>query len=318
MLGPLFSEMKTHLSNKRIILAGGSGFLGRELAAKLERLGAEPVILSRTPDCYDGAGRALFWDGRTLSGSWKSEIEGAEAIINLTGKNVNCRPTARNREIIRESRVNSVRVLGEAVRKVHSPPQAWIQATSLAIYGDAGDRVCDETAPVAVGFPANVCTAWEDELTRAILPDIRLVVLRIGFVLGTSGGALPFLVRLVKWGLGGSIGSGNQWISWLHLDDMLALFSEALENPAMVGVYHATTPNPERNREFMRKLRLVLKRPWSPPAPALAVKIGAPILGSDPKIALTGRRCIPARLAETGFIFSYPHLEPALRALYRK
>ena len=308
--------MKHNLKNKRIILAGGSGFLGRELAAKLVRLGAEPIILSRTPNRYDGVGRALFWDGKTLAGNWMSDIDGAEAIVNLTGKNVNCRPTARNREVILQSRVDSVRALGEAVRAVHSPPPVWIQASSLAIYGDAGDRVCDETAPVAAGFPANVCTAWEGELARATLPEMRVVVLRIGFVLGTNGGALPFLARLVKFGLGGSIGSGNQWISWLHIDDMLALFSEALESPMMTGIYNATAPNPQRNREFMQMLRRALKRSWSPPAPAFAVKIGAPILGSDPKVALTGRRCIPDRLAKMSFKFSYPDLEPALRDLF--
>ena len=307
--------MKHNSKNKRIILAGGSGFLGRELAAKLERLGAEPIILSRTPHRYDGPGRAVFWDGRTLSEDWKGLIDEARAIINLTGKNVNCRPTAKNRKMITRSRVDSVRVLGEAVRAVHSPPPVWIQASSLAIYGDAGDRLCDETAPVAEGFPADVCIAWENELAKATLPEMRVVVLRIGFVLGMSGGALPFMARLVKWGLGGSIGSGNQWISWLHIDDMLAVFNEALENPAMVGVYHATAPNPERNRAFMRMLRRLLKRPWSPPAPSFAVKIGAPILGSDPKVALTGRRCIPARLAKMGFSFSHPDLEPALRNL---
>lgn len=308
--------MKHHPTSKRIILAGGSGFLGRALAAKLEGLGAEPVVLSRTPNRYNGAGRALFWDGRTLAGDWKTEIDGAEAIINLTGKNVNCRPTARNREVILQSRVDSVCLLGQAVRAVRSPPAVWIQASSLAIYGDAGDRVCDEKAPVAGGYPANVCTAWETELTRATLPEMRAVVMRIGFVLGTNGGALPFLARLVKFGLGGSIGSGSQWISWLHIDDMLALFGKALENPAIAGAYNATVPNPARNRELMRTLRRVLKRPWSPPAPAFLVKIGAPLLGSDPTVALTGRRCIPARLTEMGFTFSHPDLEPALRDLY--
>ena len=310
--------MKQHPNNRRIILAGGSGFLGRALAAQLEGLGAEPVVLSRTPNDYPGAGRAVFWDGRTLVGDWKTEIEGAEAIINLTGKNVNCRPTAKNREVILQSRVDSVRVLGEAVRAVRSPPPVWIQASSLAIYGDAGDHLCDEKAPVAGGYPANVCIAWEEELARATLPEMRVVVLRIGFVLGLNGGALPFLARLVKFGLGGSIGSGNQWISWLHIDDMLALFGQALEDTVIAGTYNATVPNSERNRDFMRTLRRTLKRPWCPPAPAFLVKIGAPLLGSDPKVALTGRRCIPARLAKTGFTFTHLDLEPALRDLFRK
>ncbi len=310
--------MNPDTDKKRIILAGGSGFLGRELAALLERRGEEPVILSRNPNQYDGPGRAVRWDGQNLADDWRSEIDGAAAIVNLTGKNVNCRPTKRNRELILTSRVDSVRVLGEALRNVENPPPVWIQASSLAIYGDAGEDACDESSPVADGFPANVCTAWEAALEKAVLPETRWVALRIGFVLGRNAGALPVLTRLVKFGLGGSIGSGKQWISWTHIEDMLALFVESLENSAIRGVYNASGPNPMTNRDFMRTMRRVLNRPWSPPAPAFAVHIGAPIIGTDPKIALSGRRCIPARFTEAGFTFKHPDLEPALRELFGK
>ncbi|MDC0276526.1 TIGR01777 family oxidoreductase [Verrucomicrobiales bacterium] len=299
---------------KRIILAGGSGFLGRALAAELETRGYDPVILTRNPDRYEGDGRALFWDGKTIADEWKTEIDGAHAIINLTGKNVNCRPTAKNKELIVTSRTDSVRVLGEAIREVKTPPPIWIQTSSLAIYGDAKERICCEAARVDDHWPAYVCTAWEEELGRAILPTTQWSVLRIGFVLGKNEGALPFLAKLVKCGLGGSIGNGKQWISWLHIDDMIAIFMEVLENPEFAGVYNATNPNAVTNAELMKTLRTVLNRPWSPPAPAFAVHIGAPILGSDPVIALTGRRCISKRLAD--FDFKFPHLEPALRDLF--
>ncbi|NNE90439.1 MAG: TIGR01777 family protein [Verrucomicrobiales bacterium] len=310
--------MNHNSTSKRIILAGGSGFLGRELAAHLEsRGGYEPVILTRNPDGYEGAGRAVFWDGKTLENELRTEIERAAAIINLAGKNVNCRPSEKNREEILTSRTDSVRVLGEAVRNVNEPPPVWIQASSLAIYGDAGDAICDESARVDEGFPANVCTAWEEELGKAILPNIRWAALRIGFVLGKDDGALPFLAKLVKLGLGGSIGNGKQWISWIHLDDMIAQLVEALENPAISGIYNATGPNPVTNADLMTTLRRILNRPWSPPAPAFAVRIGAPILDSDPEIALTGRRCIPKRLTEAGFEFRHPDLESALRDILK-
>ena len=301
--------------NKRILLAGGSGFLGRKLAIMLETRGYEAVILTRNPAGYSGAGRAVFWDGKNTADEWLVEVDGAEAVFNLTGKNVNCRPTEKNHETILTSRTDSVRVIGEAFRLVKNPPPTWVQTSSLAIYGDAGERICDEAAHVSEQWPANVCTAWEEELGHAILPDTRWLVLRIGFVLGKNDGALPFLAKLVKFGIGGSIGSGEQWISWIHIEDMIAIFMGALENPATAGVYNTTNENAVTNATFMKTLRRILNRPWSPPAPAFAVKIGAPILGSDPVIALTGRRCVPTRLSEMGFNFKHSVLEPALRDL---
>ncbi|MDF1812332.1 MAG: TIGR01777 family oxidoreductase [Verrucomicrobiales bacterium] len=303
---------------KRIVLAGGSGFLGFALANRLTTLDYETVILSRNPHGYKGPGRAVFWDGKTIDDTWLKEIDGAEAVINLTGKNVNCRPTRANREAILASRVDSVAVLGEAVRMVANYPKVWIQAGSLAIYGDAGERVCNEAAMVASGYPANVCVDWETELGKAIRPEMRWVNLRIGFVLGTEGGALPFLTQLTKWGLGGAIGNGHQYISWIHIEDMLRIFVTAVEDPETEGTYNATGPAPVTNREFMATLRRVLRRPWSPPGPEFAVRLGAPLLNSDPEIALSGRRCIPEKLEQEGFSFCYNNLKTALENIYTK
>lgn len=303
------------MEKKKIIIAGGSGFLGQGLAQRLVNKGYDAVILSRDPENYRGAGKAARWDGKHLDEAWVKLVDGAAAIVNLAGKNVNCRPSKENQRRILESRVDSVKALGEALRKVNTPPEIWIQAGSLAIYGDAGNRICDEAARVAGGFPANVCVAWEEELGRAVLPGTRWVNLRIGFVLGARGGALPFLAKLTRLGLGGTIGSGEQMISWIHLEDMLRIFEAALENPAMRGTYHASARNAVNNREMMKVLRRVLKRPWSPPAPAFAVRIGAPLLNSDPEIALTGRHCVPARLEAEGFAFMYDDFETAVRDL---
>ncbi len=301
---------------RKIVLAGGSGFLGRELAEVLEERGDEAVVLTRNPDLYKGPGRAVEWNGKTLDEAWVEELNGADAIVNLAGKNVNCRQTESNRAEVLNSRVDSVAIIGEAIRQISKPPPIWIQTSSLAIYGDAGDRVCDESAHVASGYPANVCVDWESELGRAIIPGNRWAVLRISFVLGKEDGALPVLARLVKFGLGGSIGNGKQWISWIHLDDMMAVFLDALDNPEFEGIYNVTAPNPVTNSDFMKTLRKVLGRPWSPPAPSFAVRLGAPVLGSDPEIALTGRRCIPARLESAGFNFQHPELKPALQTIY--
>ncbi len=303
---------------KRVVIAGGSGYLGRRLARCLAERGDAVCILTRRPRPNNDPGenwREVSWDGRS-AGDWMKALEGADVLVNLTGKNVNCRPTRANRDEIMASRVDSVRVLGGALRAVNSPPEVWVQASSLAIYGDAGDRICDESAHVAAAWPANVCTAWEAALGEALLPNTRWVTLRIGFVIGREGGALPVLERLARWGLGGRIGSGRQWISWAHETDIDRVFLRATDDRKMRGVYNATGPEPVTNDELMGALRAVLNRPWSPPVPKPAVHLGAWLVGSDPVIALTGRRCVPKKLSDEGFEFCHRRLDGALRDLY--
>ncbi|HUF61679.1 MAG TPA: TIGR01777 family oxidoreductase [Verrucomicrobiales bacterium] len=299
---------------RRIILAGGSGFLGTDLARALQARGDQPIVLSRRP-AQDSPWPQVEWDGTAL-GAWCAQLDGAAALVNLTGRNVNCRPTRANREEILRSRVASVRVLGEALRAIAQPPPVWVQASSLAIHGNAQDTLCDEDSGFSGAWPATVCTAWESTFQEAVLPAQRAVVLRIGFVLAREGGALPMLERLTRWGLGGSIGSGRQGISWLHAEDMVRLFLAVIDNPRFTGVLDATAPGPRSNRDLMRALRRAMGRPWSPPAPVWAVHMGAWMLGSDPHIALTGRYCRSRRLPELGFDFRFPDLESALADLY--
>ncbi len=306
-------------NQKRAVIAGGSGFLGRALAERLVLHGWQVVVLTRHPHSYQGKGYAVYWDGKTCDPDWTRHLEGASALINLTGKNVNCRPHRKNRLIILQSRVDSVRVLGVALRTVQNPPEVWVQASSLAIYGNSRDQLIDESGFVPEDeYPASVCVAWEEELGRAIRTEMRCAILRIGFVLGREGGALPFLARLTRLGLGGSIGDGKQWISWIHLDDMLAVFLAVMEQSDKAGIFNVASLQPVTNAEFMTALRKTLHRPWSPAAPRWTVKIGAPLLNSDPDIALTGRRCLPLRLHEAGFRFEYQNLEDALADLFEK
>ena len=297
-------------SNKAV-LAGGSGYLGRALARALQSACWEVVILTRDPESYGGPGRAVRWDGKTLGG-WVAELEEATAIVNLTGKRVYCRPTKANRDAVMSSRVDSVRVLGEALRVCDHPPAKWIQCSSTAIYGDAGDRRCTEAAHVPRGYPMDVCVAWEEALGRALLPGMRHVVLRISFVLGADDGALPVLTRLARWGLGGPVGTGDQWISWIHEEDMTRLFMRAITDDQWEGVVNATGPCPVTNREFMANLRNVLRRPWSPAVPRPLVWLGAWLMGSDPALALSGRRCHSSRLEALGFDCLRPGLKEAL------
>ncbi len=255
--------------------------------------------------------RHVAWDGKTV-GDWTKYLDGAATVVNFTGRSVNCRHTEKNRREIIESRTLSVRAIGEAIRSCSQPPKVWIQAGSLAIYGDAGERICDEEAPHGNDFSTEVCRLWEEAFQSAVIPGTRKILLRIGLVLGPDGGFLQPLANLTRLFLGGTVGSGKQYISWLHTDDFNRMVLRAIEDPAMAGVFNATGPNPVTNAELMRELRHVLNRPWLPPTPTWAVHIGAWLMRTEASLALTGRRCIPRRLIETGFEFQFPELRGAL------
>jgi uncharacterized protein (TIGR01777 family) len=294
---------------QKIIIAGGSGFIGQSLQDCLERAGYEVVILSRRPEQNDP--RQRYWDAWNV-GDWAETLEGAAAVVNLTGRSVNCVHTPENRHQILSSRVQSVQAIAQALAEARRPPPVWVQAGSLAIVGDTGDRWCDEDTPPADDFSAQVCQAWEKACLAPDLPGVRRVLLRIGFVLGRDGGALKVLARLTRLFLGGAAGSGRQYISWLHEDDLNRLILAAIRQPDFQGVYHAAGPAPATNAEFMRELRRVLQRPWSPPVPVWAVKIGATLMGTEAHLALTGRRCTSRRLAETGFAYQHTGLRETL------
>ncbi|HZC36473.1 MAG TPA: TIGR01777 family oxidoreductase, partial [Chthoniobacterales bacterium] len=295
------------------ILADDSGFLGQDLTRFLVGKGYSVVILARRATMRGSSIRSIEWDGRTR-GSWMRYLSGAKAVVNLAGKSVNCLHNERNRREILNSRLDSVRILGEAVRSADRPPQAFIQATSLEIYGNTAERINDEYAPPGSGFLAEACQRWEELMHEIDLPASRRIILRMGLALGPGNSALAALAQLTKSYLGGSIGSGNQYISWIHVDDLNEMVRWSIERPDVQGIYSATSPNPVTNREFMRELRLALNRPWSPPIPVFAVKLGAKFISrTEASLALTGRRCIPRRFLQQGFEFQQPELAQALR-----
>jgi uncharacterized protein len=281
--------------SKKVILAGGSGFLGQALAQALAGEGWDPVILTRAPR-EDAAFREVLWNGET-GGAWAAELEGAAAVVNLAGRSLNCVHTLENSREILDSRVNAVKALGKGYARTKHPPPVWIQCSASGIYGNAGDRLCDESLPPGPGFLAEVCAALE-------LPGVRRVVLRIGVVLGRSGGAFPPLARLARRFLGGAAGSGRQYLSWIHRDDLIRIFVAALNSPEMSGTYNACAPVAVSNAEFMRTLRAAVGRPWSPPAPEFAVRLAARYLLHT-----------EATLILHGFSFKYGLLTPALADL---
>ena len=296
---------------QRIILAGGSGFIGTAIAVEFVRRGWDVVVLTRSPRSRTDGTREVAWDGKS-PGEWGQLLEGAEAVINLAGKNINCPHTPENLREITASRVNSVNAIALAVARVQMPPRVWVQASATGFYGDTKDQLRDESAPSGTDALAQVCREWEAAFAAADLPRTRKVTLRTGFVLGREGGALPVLIRLTKVFLGGSAGNGRQFVSWIHLTDLVQMFVAAVERRELSGTFNAVAPNPASNAELMQELRRVLHRPWSPPAPKLAVKIGAWLMRSDASLALTGQYCVPLRFTDAGFDFKFPELRPAL------
>jgi len=299
---------------KKIVLAGGSGFLGNALAKFLIERKYEVVVLSRQSAAPKDGVRCIAWDGKN-QGDWSKEIDGCYAVVNFTGKSVNCLYTEENKREIVDSRINSVRAVADAVLHSVNPPAVVVQSGSLAIFGDTRE-VCDERAPYGSGFSVEVCKKWEEEFFNTKFPKTRQVMLRIGFALGRNGGALDPLKKLTRFFLGGTIGSGKQFISWLHIDDLNEMFLMSIENENNSGIYNATGPHPVTNKDFMQALRRIMGKPWSPPAPIPLVKLGAYlIMRADPSLALTGRNCVPKRFLEAGFKFKFTDLDEALRNL---
>jgi len=300
------------MNKKRVVLAGGSGFLGRELSKALLERGYGVVVLTRTPrERSDGVHEAE-WTGAHI-GEWIQFLDGADAVVNLAGRSVNCRHTPENLREIIESRVNSVQTVAAAFEHVKVPPRVWVQAGSLAFYGDRGDEWCDENSPSSPGTAVEICRRWENAFNVARAPKTRKVLFRIGIVLARDGGALSVLGKMAKWFFGGRAGGGRQYVSWIHLADVKRMFVEAIERENWSGVFNVCAPNPVTNDEFMRELRRALHRPWSPPAPEWAVRIGARLMNTEPSLALAGRRCAPKHFIENGFRFQFPELRAALK-----
>lgn len=275
-------------------------------------MGYDLVVLTRTPQPGSPV-RQVEWDGRTV-GDWSAELAGA-SVINLAGALVDRPPTPANVDLLTRSRVEPTTALVQAVDQRGVRPAVWIQMSTLAIYGDAGDAVLDESARPAAGPPQmpGVARPWEEAAASA--RAARMVTLRTGVVLDPRSAAMKRLTTLVRFGLGGRIGTGRQWVSWLHVADFQAIVRACLERDELAGVIHATSPNPVTNAELMSGLRRALHRPAAPPTPKLMLRTGAALLRSDPALALTGRRCVPGELLKAGFEFSYPELGPALRNL---
>jgi uncharacterized protein len=304
------------MNQKRVVLAGGSGFLGRALAAELIKCDYDVIVLTRAPRGRGDGVREAEWDGEHV-GEWIQCLDGADAVVNLAGRSVNCRHTPENLREIAGSRVNSVRAIAGGIQQVTHPPRLWVQSGAAGYYGNRYDEWCDEKTSNGQGRLAEICRQWEETFYSVDAPKTRRILFRIGIVLGGEGGALLLLARYTKWFLGGAAGSGRQYISWIHLVDLVRMFRLALEyDNFFAGIYNAVAPNPVSNAEFMRTLRRTLYRPWCPPVPVWAVKLASRLTHTEASLALDGCRCAPKRFLESGFQFKFTELRAALKDIY--
>jgi len=319
------------MKNKKIILAGGTGFIGQALAARWGK-DNQVVILSRRSagahnnsyshkllSAADGYHITYWhWDGRFVEKHWANELEGADLVINLAGRSVNCRYTRENKQEIVDSRIHATQAIGQAIREATVPPKLWINAASATIYRYAQDRPQDEyTGEYESDFSVLVCKQWEKTFEEQRTPFTRKIALRIAITLGEGGVIVPYL-RLLKLGLGGRQGSGRQMYSWVHIEDVGRAAEWFLDHPELEGAYNVAAPGPVANAYFMSALRRLTGHRLGLPTPAWLLKIGAMLIGTETELVLKSRWVVPTKLLETGFSFKYSQVDAALRAIVRK
>lgn len=260
--------------------------------------------------------RTVLWDGKTV-GEWISELEGAEAVINLAGRSIDCRHTEENKKQCIESRVTATKLLGSAIQQCIVPPKVWLNASAIGYYGNREDEIITENSSAGDGFVSEICKQWEKTFWQSETPHPRKIVFRIGVVLAEEGGALKPLTRLARFCLGGKAGSGNQYLSWIHEEDLVRMFEFAIaEN--IEGTFNATAPNPETNKSFMATLRNVIGAPFGIPAAAWIVKAVAPVIGTEADLILQGQKVLPEKALQSNFKFKYQNLADALKEILAK
>ncbi|WP_288882379.1 TIGR01777 family oxidoreductase [Pedobacter panaciterrae] len=299
------------MSNK-IIIAGGTGFLGSAIIKAFPDY--EIVVLTRTIRKNEQNIRYILWDAKNI-GNWTKELEGSKAIVNLVGRSVNCRYTNANKQEIIDSRVDATLIIGKAIGELNKPPEVWVNAGSAAIFGNSGDEVKVEDSPTGSGFSPEVCKAWEKAFDRYDTPKTRKVFLRIGMVLQQNGGILKPFLNMAKFGLGGKIGTGNQYMTWIHEQDFTDLIRYTILDADFKGIVHAASPFPVTNKEFMKTIRQSVNIPFGLPNPAIFIKIGAVFIGTEAELVLSGRRVVSSVLEKNGFKFKYPYLHDAVTRL---
>jgi uncharacterized protein (TIGR01777 family) len=307
----------------RIVLPGGSGQVGTVLARAFHQKGHSVVVLSRKPT--RAPWRVVAWDARS-AGDWTAELDGADVVVNLAGRSVNCRYTAENRKAIMDSRVESTREVGAAIANVANPPPVWLQMSTATIYAHRFDAPNDEhsgiiggtedDAPSTWRFSIDVAREWERAASESVTTDTRLVLMRTAMVMSPDpGGIFDTLLSLVRLGLGGSVAGGRQYVSWIHEADLVSAVEFLIAHEALSGAVNVAAPNPLPYAVFMRDLRKAWGAPIGLPATAWMVKIGTWLMRTESELVLKSRRVVPGRLLDAGFEFRYPEWAEAAREL---
>lgn len=313
-----------NIMKPKMILAGGTGFLGQTLAKYFQARGFEVVVLTRSADQAGLTGRLAPWDARGL-GPWSKELERTTVLINLSGKSVNCRYHARNRREILQSRIDSTRVLAQAVAACNQPPAVWLNASTATIYKHTMASAWDENGAIGStpeakdAFSIDVATEWEEVFTQASDPGVRPVALRTAMVLGLGKNSVfPMLRRLTRLGLGGKMGTGRQFVSWIHQADFCRAIEWIIGHDEIRGPVNVAAPNPVQNSEMMKVLRTLCGVPLGLPANVWMLELGAFFLRTETELMIKSRRMIPGALLASGFRFQFPGIEAAFADLWGK
>lgn len=307
----------------KIVIAGGTGFLGSPLAEMYAEEGHEVRVLSRSLMSGDsrhdpGTGvpgiTRVGWKADGRSGPWAATLDGADALVNLAGDAIaGKRWTPQRKAQLRDSRILSTRSLAQAMRETARPPAVFVSASGVGYYGARADEPLTETSPAGNDFLAQLCQDWEREAAALARPNVRTVLLRTGIVLERSGGALAELMRPFRFFAGGRLGSGRQFVSWIHRLDWIEMVRWVVQTPAVAGPVNATAPHPVTNRQMARALGRAMRRPSLVPAPSFALKL---VLGEMASSILTGQRVLPAVAQHHGYHFRYPEIEIAFRGIF--
>ena len=310
----------------KVVIPGGSGQVGTLLAHDFHRRGADVVVLSRTPAVQ--AWRVVGWDGASI-GDWQREIDGCDVVINMAGRSVNCRYSDANRQEILASRVQSTRVVGQAIAQSRRPPRLWLQASTATIYAHTYERANEERSGVIGGnesgtpdswkFSIEVARAWESAFDEVVLERTRKIALRSAMTLSPDqDGVFDTLLHLARRGLGGTAGDGRQYFSWIHHVDFIAAIRWLIDRQDIEGIVNVASPHPVPNAEFMRTLREACGAPFGLPASKWMLEIGAIFMRTETELILKSRKVVPARLLESGFVFHFPAWPDAALDLVRR
>lgn len=294
--------------DKKIVIAGGTGFIGKYFSKKFKTLGYEVLIIARNNS-------HIKWDDKH---GIESALNGAEMLINLAGKSVNCRYNQKNKDEILKSRTATTKILGDAILNCENPPMLWINSSTATIYRHAMDKPMTESeGEIGSGFSVDVATNWEKSFFDFQLSNTRQIALRMAIILGKGGGVMEPFVNLVRFGLGGKQGTGKQMFSWLHVEDLFNIILFLQNQKELSGVLNCSAPNPVTNATLMRSLRKTMKASIGLPSPKWMLQIGAVLIGTETELILKSRWVIPDRLQKAGYQFKFPDIEGTLKDILK-